>query len=106
LPIEWWLRFYPRRLLEILVVNLRWSCLFARFGAIKLIARWEIFRSSYGESLASNKEQPMGSKLMESYFDNIPESQRRTVDVLKELDTEIARTALSANLDVMVTPRT
>jgi len=32
-------------------MNLRWGCLFARFRAIKLIARWELFRSSQGESL-------------------------------------------------------
>jgi len=48
----------------------------------------------------------MGSRLTESYFDIIPESQRHTVDVLKELGTGTVRRALSANLDVTVPPRT
>jgi radical SAM superfamily enzyme YgiQ (UPF0313 family) len=84
-PIEPRLSFYLQRLPEVLSVQLRWICLFSRFGVIKLIARWENFRSLYGEGLADNKDMVMGKKLIASYFCTIPESQRRTVGVLREL---------------------
>ncbi|MBV9479627.1 MAG: radical SAM protein, partial [Acidobacteria bacterium] len=102
-PIEPRLHFYPRRLLEILIVQFRWAWLFARFGAIKLIARWENFRSLHGEWLACSKDV-MGKKLIASYFSKIPESQRRTVRVLKELEATIVENPLPANLDRLAAP--
>jgi hypothetical protein len=104
LPIEPRSLFYPRRLLEILVANSRWGWLFSRYWAIKLMARWAVSRQRYGEWRANNETVPLGTGLMDTYFGAIPESQRRTVAVLKKLQIRIGNKASSADLEVIASP--
>ena len=92
MPIESWLVFYARRLLEIVVTNFRWGCLFSRYWAIKLMARWAVLSQRYGECSARKEATPLGQRLMETYFASIPETQRRTVETLKNLQIKINNT--------------
>jgi hypothetical protein len=104
MAIEPWPLFYSRRLVEILVANFRWGCLFGHYWAIKLMARWAVSRQRYGECLANNETVPLGTRFMETYFGAIPETQRRTVAILRQLQTGIGSKASSADPEMTTSP--
>jgi radical SAM superfamily enzyme YgiQ (UPF0313 family) len=89
MPIEPWLVFYPRRLLEIIVTNFRWGRLIGHYWAIKLTAHYAVSRQRHQAWPAEKETVPLGPRLMDTYFASIPETQRRTVATLKQVQTKL-----------------
>jgi radical SAM superfamily enzyme YgiQ (UPF0313 family) len=104
LPIESWPAFYARRLWEIIVTNFCWGCLFSRYWGIKLMARWAVSRQRFREWPTNNQTLSLGTRLMETYYSAIPETQRRTVAILRELQTKKDKTAHRPNLQLTSPP--
>jgi radical SAM superfamily enzyme YgiQ (UPF0313 family) len=101
MPIEPWGPFYARRLSEVIVTNVRWGCLFIRYWLIKLVARWLVARDLNGDLLANNEATPLGARLMDAYFAAIPDTQRRTVPILEQLQARMQKTTPGVDSQIM-----
>jgi radical SAM superfamily enzyme YgiQ (UPF0313 family) len=88
--IEPRIQFYAKRLLEMVVASFRWGCLFCRYAIIKLLARWTLYREASGDLLVGTEPVMLNASLMETYFITIPETQRRTVEALKEFQEQLS----------------
>jgi hypothetical protein len=75
--------------------------LFIRYWLIKLVARWVVDRDLNGELLANNEATPLGARLMDAYFAAIPDTQRRTVAILEQLQAKMQKTTPGVDSQIM-----